>query len=340
MRGQPAGEGLAAGREEGAGSPDSANGASAGLSAASSGSRPPAPRRLAHVEGPEPGGGCDFAERGFGHYRKWRPLPVGLVLIPPGGGLDAEGRFDLLLHFHGAEPVRKELAPENLPLVIAAFDVGIISKDYERVFGNDLILDVLLRAIEREVAKIAAASSAGAAPGKPAPGKPARVGRIAVSSWSAGFGAVRHLLARPHPPFDALVLLDSLYAPYAPRPSPGSELLPGQLPRFVAAARDAAEGGPPFFLSFTEVGTDGYASTSEVGAFVVREVVADASAVDVPASEAKPGTLRLLSSHERGNFYVRGYAGDRKPDHCAQLRLIRPVVRDLVLPAFARAKSR
>src|SRR5262249_9614676 len=81
--------------------------------------------------------GCHFAERGFGDYGAWRRLPatIARALVPPGRAVAPDGSFRLLVHFHGAEPVRKALAPEGFALVIAAVDAGVGSHAYDKAFA-------------------------------------------------------------------------------------------------------------------------------------------------------------------------------------------------------------
>ncbi len=276
--------------------------------------RPTAPDDEVRID--DEGVGCAFPDRGFGDYQRWRTLPVGKVLVPGERAVRDDGTYSLLVHFHGAEPVRKELAPERMDLVIAALDAGAGSGKYERALSRDGAFEALLSAVEREVR---------AASGRP----DARLGHLAVSSWSAGYGAIGQLLARPHERLEALVLLDSLYAGY----KPGKRALEhGQAALFVRAARTAAEGGPLFYLTTTEIETDGYASTGETAEFVLRELGAR------PTDLARGGSgdeLTLLRSYDRGALFVRGYAGKGKGDHCAQLRLLPGVLRRHVLPGFA-----
>src|SRR5262249_13478793 len=81
--------------------------------------------------------GCHFPDRGFGAYTAWRKLdpkggaPPARVLIPAGIAPRSDGSFRLLIHMHGAEPVRKALAPEGFELVIAGVDAGVGSHAYE-----------------------------------------------------------------------------------------------------------------------------------------------------------------------------------------------------------------
>lgn len=269
------------------------------------------------VRADDEGVGCSFPEHGFGDYERWRPLSLGRVLVPGARAVRDDGTFNLLVHFHGAEPVRKELAPERMDLVVAAVDAGAGSSKYEHALAHDGSFEALLASIEREVA---------IASGRP----DAHVGHLAVSSWSAGYGAVAQILARPHDKVEAVLLLDSLYASY----QPGRRALEhGQVAPFVRAARSASEGGPLFFLTTTEIDTNGYASSSETAAFLLRELGARPTPVSSTSSPTEE--LSLLRSYDRGALFVRGYAGKGSGDHCAQLRLLPGLLRRRVLPAFA-----
>ncbi len=187
--------------------------------------------------------GCHFADQGFGEYGAWRKLsvagapgaqrPVARALVPTGAvGVASDGSFRLLVHFHGAEPVRKQLAPEGLDLVIAGVDAGIGSRAYDQAFADPGAFAGIVAAVEAEVASA-----------KNLPGAHAR--GIALSSWSAGYGAVAQVLARPDPRIQAIVLLDSLYAGYV---DDRRTLDAARLAPFLAAARAARAGGPTLFL--------------------------------------------------------------------------------------------
>ncbi|HSN97775.1 MAG TPA: hypothetical protein VLS89_05735, partial [Candidatus Nanopelagicales bacterium] len=192
------------------------------------------------VPDPEMEPSCSFADRGSGSYGEWRPLPLGKALIPPAGAIPAGGAYDVIVHFHGAEAVRREIAPLDLGLVIVGIDAGTRSSDYGRALTG-AGWDALLGALDRAVAESAGLPEA-------------RARRIAVSSWSAGSGAVARVVASDRRP-DALILLDSLYAGYA---SGRTTLLPGQLGPWVSLAEAAARGGPLFYMTHTAVPTVGY----------------------------------------------------------------------------------
>lgn len=272
--------------------------------------------------------GCDFADGGFGDYERWRPLPVGKLLVPPARVIGADGGYDLLVHFHGAEPVRKLLAPRGLDLVIAGIDLGTRSSDYARALEGGQ-WDALLQAIDLEIERATGRSGA-------------RARRLALSSWSAGSGAISRIVEQGSGGIDALILLDSLHGSYLPGQT---SLVPGQLAPYVTLASAAARGAPLFFLTHTDVPTRGYASTREVAAFLLREIGASPVAVTYrgePSAPLRPGIeapgadLRLTQMYDGGSLYVRGYAGADAGGRCAQLKLLPGIVAEHVLPAFGR----
>jgi hypothetical protein len=265
--------------------------------------------------------GCHFTERGFGDYIGFRKLALlgggalGRALIPPGRAVAEDGSFRLLIHFHGAEPVRKQLAPEGFDLVIAGVDAGTGSLAYERAFPPGTF-EQLVDAIEREVAAVNGLPRAHAGP-------------IVLSSWSAGYGAVTQVLARAHPRIEAVILLDSLYAGY---PAGKRSIEHGQLGSFLDAARSALRGGPLFYLTHTAIATPGYASTGEVASFLLQELGAHATPIEANAGDAHP----LLRLYEAGHLSIRGYGGGDRDAHCAQLHLLPGILRSAVLPALRR----
>src|SRR5262245_30693306 len=52
---------------------------------------------------------CMTPDPGFGIYDGWNGsgMSVGQVLLPHHGGLSKNGQFDVVIHFHGHEPIRK-----------------------------------------------------------------------------------------------------------------------------------------------------------------------------------------------------------------------------------------
>lgn len=263
-----------------------------------------------------PTGGCDFPEPSSSDYLPARTMPVGKVLIPANIELPPDGGYDLLAHFHGAEPVRKLVTPLGLGIILATFDIGTLSGGYDRAFSAPGTFDAMLASISREVSVVT---------NHPA----ARPRSIILSSWSAGYGAIRRIIAPGRDDIDAIVLIDSLYAGFAP----GSETPdPNELAPFAALARSAARGGPLLVVTHSSVPTYGYSSTVDTATFLLRDVGLDEALMAPP--EADP--FGLIRARDRNHFFVRGYAGGDAAAHCAQLRLLPDILRRQVIPSLSQ----
>src|SRR5579883_806884 len=109
----------------------------------------------------------------------------GADLYAPASALEANRAYDLLVHFHG-EPAWVEPPVERARLgaVVVTVNLGEGSGVFEAAFKSPRALDALLASTQRAI------DASGRAPG-------ARLGRIALSGWSAGFGAVGAVLAQP-----------------------------------------------------------------------------------------------------------------------------------------------
>lgn len=273
------------------------------------------------TETPDATDGCHFDDRGYGRYEKAHALSTGRLLAHPHIA-DGDGSYELLLHFHGAEPVRRLLAPEGLDLVIAAMDAGTVSSDYDRALPDEESIRRWMDEIDVKVAEII--------------GRDAHPRRVTFSSWSAGYAAMDAALDRASrwreddaPRLGGVVLLDSLHASFG---ADGEQIVRAPLTPFLDAARDAAEGGPLFFLSHSAIQTDGYASTTQVADFFLH-------ALDVHAESVRHGgddTLQLRRRYERARLSIAGYEGGDREAHCAHLRLLPGVLTEHILDRAAR----
>lgn len=254
---------------------------------------------------------CMTPDPGFGIYDHWNGsgLSMGQALMPHRGGISKSGQFDLVIHFHGHEPIRKEFVKTAKGIVLVGIDLGIGSGAYQSPFSNPSTFTHLLASIEGAVAKHA---------GRPK----ARVRKLALSSWSAGYGAIEQILRQPAgKKVDALILLDSVHAGYVNEHA--HTLKVDQLTPFVDFARRAARKQTFMFLSHSSIIPPGYASTTEVAAHVVHKL----GGKPRKANRHDVLGLDMIDRYDRGNFHMRGYTGDDKPDHCAHIGLMADVVR-------------
>ncbi len=245
---------------------------------------------------------CAIPDRGVGDYGSAHGLPLGSMIAPPITG----NRYDLLVHMHGGEAVRRVVAPAGLGLVIVTIDAGVGSKAYSEALYGPEPLEELLASVGHQLA-------------------PAVLRHLLVSSWSAGYGGVREIL-KQHPTVpSAVIMLDSVHAGYEPD---GETLREAGLAPFVSLAHRAVAGETTVVLTHSDIRPPTFASTTEVADFLLQAV------------GGRRGYAGLIETYgvehktvsERGRFTVRGYTGTSKGAHCAHLRMLAGILENDVLP--------
>jgi hypothetical protein len=265
---------------------------------------------------------CAAPDPGFGEYGKWKQVaPMAHLLVPKHLTLDSEGGFDVMFHFHGREPIRKEWVQAMDDAVLIAVDVGIASSSYSEAFKDPRTFGEVLRATEAELNERAKRDDA-------------RVRHVAVSAWSAGYGAVQRLLDQPYPleVIDSVVLLDGLHSGYVDH-----SLDLGRMAPFARFAERAARDEVFMFVSHSSIITPGYASTTETAQYLVWRL--GGKPQPSTSTLADPMGLERITSFSKGNFHVRGFRGNGAADHCAHLGLMRDVLRVHINPRRDRASD-
>ncbi len=253
---------------------------------------------------------CNTPDPGFGIYEHWnRQIPMGQFIVPQRGGLTRGGGFDVMFHFHGHEAVRKEWVQVMDGAVLVGITLGTGSGPYETAFRGTGAFERLVKAVEEAVAAHAGR-------------KKAHARRIGISGWSAGYGAVGQILASSYGrrKVDSVVLLDGLHSGYS-----GHSLNRAQLQPFIDFARRAARGQKFMFISHSSIIPPGYASTTETAHFLIHEVGGRPHKTHPRSGD--PMGLDLIGRFSRGNFQVRGFAGNDTLDHCAHIGLFRDVLK-------------
>jgi hypothetical protein len=222
------------------------------------------------------------------------------TLIPKTCGWEDES-YDLLIHFHGVETtVIPAFEKSGLNAVLAIINLGEFSGPYEKKFADPGSLTALLNDIQRTVAKRCPA---------------ARMGKIALSSWSGGYGAVSRILAHPAEAekVDAVLLADGLHAKFSNvRTRSVNEL---QMTPFLRFSKLAALGDRLLAITHTAINTP-YASTTETADYLLHANGMERTAHHQPGPRAG---MTLTSSAGYNSLLVEGYEGDGKRDHCNHL---------------------
>ena len=65
-----------------------------------------------------------------------------------------------------------------------------------------------------------------------------------------------------------------------------------------------------------------------------------ANSVGVPRGRPDGLLAGLIARYDRGDFHVRGYTGDDKPDHCAHIGLIANVIKTHLQPRWKTPSAR
>jgi hypothetical protein len=267
---------------------------------------------------------CMTPDPGYGIYDPWNGsgMSLGQVLMPHQGGISKSGQFDVVIHFHGHEPIRKEFVKTAKGIVLVGIDLGIGSGAYQNTFSAPHIFTNLLTSIENAVARHS--------------GRPnAKIRKLGLSAWSAGYGAIEQILRQPAgKKVDAVILLDSLHAGYVDEKA--HSLKQEQLTPFVDFARRAAKKQTFMFQSHSSIIPPGYASTTEVADYVVQKLggkLKKANRQDVLG-------LDMIDRFDKGSYHVRGYTGEDKPDHCAHIGLMADIVKNHLEPRWKSPKGK
>lgn len=218
---------------------------------------------------------------------------------PQGDGVD------LLVHFHGdPQTVWNNAAYAELNAVVVTVNYSGLSSAYSTPFANTALFQQLL-----DDARTRLAAQPGFGPDTAWDG-------LAVSSFSAGYGAVRQILATPayFESIDSLLAADSLYATTA---SDGTAL-DSQMANYKAFASRAAAGDKQFLFTHSEVQTFTYESTAETS----DELLDHLDLTPTPTSETGLGPLRYYRKAERGGFKLWGARGADGEGHLNHLRYL------------------
>jgi len=233
-----------------------------------------------------------------------------------------DGRYDLVVQFHGmGEAQEHNIEGAHLNAAIVTVNYGAAASGrYEHAFKDSGAFPRLLtywtRVIERS----------GRAPR-------ARVGRIAVSAWSAGYGAVASLLRQPANAarLDAILLEDGIHSDWADKQETVVDNAP--LAKYARVAEAAMAGDKLFGITHSSIRTEGYPSTTQTTAELLRVV-----GLDKVPRDAVIGSREMHELYEvdRGDFHVKGFTGGGVKDHVDHLRGLP----DTLLPYLKRRWER
>lgn len=229
------------------------------------------------------------------------PLELGTLFVPKG----VKKKARLVIHFHGG-PLAPEIAAARIGgTAVISMQLGTGSGAYGKPFADP-------RLFSRIVAEAEAKSHLTFSP-------------IILTSWSAGYGAVRAILRVPenYARVERVLLIDGMHASYVgdmPGTGPGQEsvLVPEDLQIFVEFARDAIAGRKRMIVTHSEIFPGTFASTTETTDWLVATLGLKLKAV----LKWGPMGMQQLSEARKGKFQLLGYAGNSAPDHVDELQAL------------------
>ena len=249
-------------------------------------------------------------------------LPIdGGVLHIPNTFRPREGGYDLVIHFHGdVRIVRESVERANVNAVLAIINWGVRSVPYRDIYKETGRFERLVAQIHSGVAQRGF--------------KNLELRRMALTAWSAGYGAIESILeTRLAPnaesdPLDAIILLDGIHAAFVDDDrNRVSEI--SVLP-FLRAAKAAANDRIMFTLTHSEIDPVLYASTKRSAELLLTSVGAHPSI----STNSPPQHLKLKAAQRSigrdtalqptadtrvGNLHIVGYRGITPEAHAAHL---------------------
>ena len=228
------------------------------------------------------------------------PLELGTLFLP--AKLKLKSPVPLFIHFHGGTWLPEVAAAMIGKTAVISIQIGSGSSAYARPFADAQLFARLIAEAETKAG--------------------VKFSRISLTSWSAGYGAVRAILKVPehYARVEKVLLIDGLHAGYVGgKPGTGngqeSELEANDLDIFLKFARDAVAGRKRMIITHSEIFPGTFASTTETADWLLAGLGLKRTAV----VKWGPMQTQQLSEARAGKFWLVGFAGNTAPDHVDQL---------------------
>jgi hypothetical protein len=234
------------------------------------------------------------------------------LFLPHGWTNAVSSNSTLCVHFHGAPWfVIQEHVRRGAKEPLAVFALGEGSSTYRAPFEDTNRFARVLALIESELRKRGAAN--------------AHIIAVDVSSFSAGYGAVRELVKSPgsFKILRRIALLDSIYGGLEPQQNGNTNRVPlaEHIDAWMPFARAAMRGEKMFVLAHSQVPTSSYASSAECAAALLARLGLKAQSVatnSVPA--ASDPNFPLRSRAGTNGLHIWSYAGTDAQAHMTHAR--------------------
>lgn len=229
-----------------------------------------------------------------------------LLFVPEGYVPPKEGGARVTVHFHTiAWYIIDEHLRRGMKEPLLVVDLGQGSSTYGKPFTDVDRFGRLIGLVEKAIS--------------------VRVTQVDITSFSAGYGAVREILKQDRyiAMIRRVILADSLYAGWEPGKSgPASRPAEVNMEPFAKFIELAARGEKTFVLTHSQVPTS-YANTAATAQWIIDHVGAKKVAVE---RGSLPATLDpdfpLIARADKGKLHVWSYAGTDLHAHLTHVRHI------------------
>jgi len=229
----------------------------------------------------------------------------GTVVVTPGECFEGFDSFDVVFHFHG-NPFLVERAwrRDRLNAALFIMNHGESTKPYADRYNYPEAFDQLLASAQRYVKELC-------------PNAPLKIGRIALSGWSAGYASIQKLIRNDaHAArVDAVLLSDGLHTGLVnkyPRIISEAGLEP-----FIAFGKQAMSDDKLMVVTHSSIQTGDFASTTETTDAVLHAL---GLLRVLHLDEERLGALRMSSEVHARSFHLMGFEGTEAKDHGDHLR--------------------
>lgn len=210
-------------------------------------------------------------------------------------------KIKLLIHFHGASYVPKAAVEAvNDNIILTVVNLGIGSSVYEKPFLNQNMFPELITKIDSTIQNFSLQKF-----------QPAE---IYLSSFSAGYGAVRRILQFHTNKISGVLLMDGMHTDYIPDATElknGGKLNEEKIDLYLELAKMAIAGEKSFLISHSDIYPVTYASNRETADYLLEKLNLKRKKTD----ELGPVGMHKTSEVSANNFFLYGFDGDTARDH-------------------------
>lgn len=241
----------------------------------------------------------------------------GILAIPTSFAPAPDGAFDLIIHSHGnTDLVVESYEAVGTGAAVFVLNLGVGSGAYEDRFTHPKALDDAVQRATKGVAERGIAN--------------AHVRRLAMVSWSAGYGSALRAIAhaRHADRIDAIVLLDGLHAGYR---AGTRKIEPVSIEPMLRYAERATKGEKLLVITHSNIDPVDYLGVKETTNWILEQLQVERVKVEgtttLPILRAMEGVLpkaemvglEKRTEARKGGLVVRGYAGSQPTHHISHL---------------------